>query len=169
MAQIIANKNPIDSQLRRAVGFGFPINGPAVFVPTYQTRDQIKSNLINFLLTNKGERVFNPNFGADLRNLLFEDVSGTTTLDCSLGNYFTLAMPAGGTTELLPSNIQAGQTINIEITQNVTAATLTYDNTIEFPGGTAFTISTGAGEVDVLTLVSFDGVNLKATGLANFT
>ena len=78
-------------------------------------------------------------------------------------------MPSGGTTELLPSNITAGQTINIEITQNGTASTLTYDNTIEFPGGTAFTISTGAGAVDILTLVSFDGVNLKATGLANFS
>jgi len=97
------------------------------------------------------------------------DSGGTTALDCSVGNYFTLAMPAGGTTNLVPSNVTAGQTINIEITQNATAATLTYDNTIEFPGGTAFTISTGAGEVDVLTLVSFDGVNLKATGLANFS
>ena len=81
------------------------------------------------------------------------DAAGTTTLDCSVGNYFTLAMPAGGTTELVPSNIQAGQTINIEITQNGTASTLTYDNTIEFPGGTAFTISTFAGAVDILTLV----------------
>jgi hypothetical protein len=97
------------------------------------------------------------------------DSGGTTALDCSVGNYFTLSMPSGGTTELLPSNVTAGQTINIEITQNATAATLTYDNAIEFPGGTAFTISTGAGEVDVLTLVSFDGVNLKATGLANFS
>ena len=97
------------------------------------------------------------------------DAAGTTALDCSVGNYFTLAMPAGGTTVLTPSNITAGQTINIEITQNATAATLTYDNTIEFPGGTPFTISTGVGAVDVLTLVSFDGVNLKATGLANFS
>ncbi len=97
------------------------------------------------------------------------DSGGTTALDCSVGNYFTLAMPSGGTTELVPSNITAGQTINIEITQNSTASTLTYDNAIEFPGGTAFTISTGNGEVDILTLVSFDGINLKATGLANFS
>ena len=72
MAQIIANKNPIDSQPRKAVGFGFPINGDAVFVPTYTTKDQIKANLVNFLLTNKGERVFRPNYGADLRNQVFE-------------------------------------------------------------------------------------------------
>ena len=74
MAQIIANKIPIDSNPRRAVGFGFPINGDAVFVPTYTTRDQIKANLVNFLLTNKGERLFNPNYGANLRAQLFEAI-----------------------------------------------------------------------------------------------
>ena len=75
MAQIIQNKYPIDSNARKAVGFGFPLNGDAVFVPTYQTRDQIRANLINYLLTNKGERVFNPDFGADLRALLFENIN----------------------------------------------------------------------------------------------
>ena len=78
MAQIIQNKYPIDTEARKAVGFGFPLNGNAVFVPTYQTRDQIKANLVNYLLTNRGERVFNPNFGADLRNLLFENILDTT-------------------------------------------------------------------------------------------
>ena len=81
MAQIIQNKFPIDSNARKAVGFGFPLNGDAVFVPTYQTRDQIRANLINYLLTNKGERVFNPNFGADLRALLFENVVDDTLDD----------------------------------------------------------------------------------------
>ena len=33
---------------RKAIGFGFPLNGDAVFVPTYQTKDQIQANLINF-------------------------------------------------------------------------------------------------------------------------
>ena len=97
------------------------------------------------------------------------DAAGTTTLDCSTGNYFTLAMPAGGTTALTPTNLQIGQTINIKITQNASAATLTYAASIDFPGGTAFTISTGSGAVDILTLVSFDGTTLQATGLANFS
>lgn len=72
MAQIIANKYPIDLEARKAVGFGFPLNGDAVFVPTYTTSDQIKANLVNWLLTNKGERIMNPNFGADLKSLLFQ-------------------------------------------------------------------------------------------------
>ena len=81
MARIIQSKFPIDLQPSRAVGFGFPLNGDAVFVPTYTTRDQIKANLVNYLLTNKGERVFRPLFGADLRNLLFENILDVTTED----------------------------------------------------------------------------------------
>jgi phage baseplate assembly protein W len=78
MAQIIQNKFPIDSNARKAVGFGFPLNGDAVFVPTYQTRDQIRANLINYLLTNKGERVFNPNFGSSIREYVFEQLTNQT-------------------------------------------------------------------------------------------
>ncbi|MDB4276965.1 GPW/gp25 family protein [bacterium] len=78
MPTIIPNKSPIDTEARRAVGFSLPLNGNAVFKPTYQTRDQIKSNLINFMLTNNGERVFNPNFGLDLRSYVFENTTGLT-------------------------------------------------------------------------------------------
>lgn len=78
MARIIQNRFPIDSKKRKAVGFSIPINGSAVFIPTHTTRDQIKSNLINYLLTNKGERVFNPNFGANLRNILFQQIDDIT-------------------------------------------------------------------------------------------
>jgi phage baseplate assembly protein W len=79
--KIINKKFPIDSEARKVVGFGFPINGDAVFVPTYLTKDQIKANLINYLLTNKNERVFNVNFGADLRNLLFQQIEFSTLED----------------------------------------------------------------------------------------
>lgn len=34
--------------------------------------DQIKSDILALLLTNQGERVMLPNFGADLRRFLFE-------------------------------------------------------------------------------------------------
>ena len=81
MARIIASKYPIDSIGRKVVGFSLPFNGPAVFNPTFTTREQTKSNLINYLLTNRGERVFNPNFGADLRNLVFENILDRTTDD----------------------------------------------------------------------------------------
>ena len=81
MARLIQSRNPIDLQPSRAVGFGFPLDGDAVFVPTYTTREQTKANLLNYLLTNKGERVFRPNFGADLRSLLFENIQDSTIDD----------------------------------------------------------------------------------------
>ena len=74
MAEIISNRVPIDSDKRRAVGFKLPMDGSAVFIPTYTTRDQIKSNLINYMLTNKGERYMNPEFGSNLRALLFQQI-----------------------------------------------------------------------------------------------
>mgnify|MGYP003637604770 FL=1 len=100
---------------------------------------------------------------------VISDSAGTTTMDCSASNFFTLAMPAGGTTVLTPSNIQAGQTISVKITQNATPSTLTFAASVEFEGGTAFTISTGASAVDVMTFISFDGTTLQATGLTNFS
>jgi phage baseplate assembly protein W len=68
--------NPLDLQKNIAIGVSLPFNGPAgPFNKTYSTKDQIKSNLINLLLTDKGERVFNPEFGTDLRRVLFEGIT----------------------------------------------------------------------------------------------
>jgi len=62
---------PKDLQPRVAIGFNLPINGDAVFTPNYQTKDAIKNNLINYFLTNPGERPGNPEFGGGLREFIF--------------------------------------------------------------------------------------------------
>jgi phage baseplate assembly protein W len=64
--------NPLDRKKNTGIGVSIPFNGRAVFNTTYATKDQIQSNIINLLLTNTGERVFNPNFGGDIRTMLFE-------------------------------------------------------------------------------------------------
>ena len=79
MAQIINNVFPTPNSGSAALGFSFPFSGRAVFNPTFTTREVIKTNLINWLLTNKGERVFRPNFGANLRALLWEGINNGTT------------------------------------------------------------------------------------------
>lgn len=66
---------PNDLKPRVAVGFNLPINGPAVFIPNYQTRDAVKNNLINYFLTNPGERPGNPEFGAGLRKFIFTQIT----------------------------------------------------------------------------------------------
>lgn len=80
MAQIINNVFPTPNSGSAALGFSFPFSGRAVFNPTFTTREVIKTNLINWLLTNKGERVFRPNFGANLRALLWEGINEGTNL-----------------------------------------------------------------------------------------
>lgn len=68
--------NPIDlpQNDKVAVGVTFPFDGPAVFNSSYTTKEQVKSNLINLLLTSPGERLMNPTFGVGIRDLLFEQV-----------------------------------------------------------------------------------------------
>jgi len=68
--------NPLDLQGNIAIGVSLPFDGPSgPFNSTYSTQTQIKSNLLNLLLTNKGERVFNPEFGANLGTALFEGIN----------------------------------------------------------------------------------------------
>lgn|SRR5210317_188619 len=74
MAFRIANKFPIDTEARKAVGVSLPFSGTAVFNSTYTTADQLKSNLINYFMTDPGERYMNPNFGAGLKATIFEQL-----------------------------------------------------------------------------------------------
>ena len=121
MARIIDKKIPIDLEERKAVGFGFPLNGDAVFVPTYQTRDQIKANMINYLLTNKGERVFNPDFGADLRNLLFEGIieDALGDLQDTIQNEISVYFPQVEIREIKFNNNPDNNTINFNLTYDI--------------------------------------------------
>ena len=66
---------PVDFDASVAVGVNIPFSGPAVFISNYQTKDAIKNNLINFFLTNPGERPLNPLFGGGLREFIFEQIT----------------------------------------------------------------------------------------------
>ena len=66
---------PLDLQPSKAIGIDIPFSANAVFNSTYQTKDAIKANLINYFLTNKGERYMNPAFGSNIRRLLFDNIN----------------------------------------------------------------------------------------------
>ena len=66
---------PNDTRPRVAIGVNLPFSEPGVFTPNYQTRDAVKNNLINYLLTNPGERINNPTFGAGLRENIFRNIN----------------------------------------------------------------------------------------------
>ena len=55
-----------------ATGIALPFgSGRSNFKLLYTTLDQAKTNIINLLLTHKGERFMQPNFGTNLRRYLF--------------------------------------------------------------------------------------------------
>ena len=75
MAFNVQQINPLDLQPSVGVGVGLPFNSDQVFNITYTTQEALKSNLINYFLTGQFERYFNPNLGAGLRAILFEQMT----------------------------------------------------------------------------------------------
>lgn len=75
MAFEIQQIHSLDLQPRKAVGVGLPFSSNAVFNSTYTTKDALKANLINYFLTEKGERFLNPSLGAGLRAVLFDQMT----------------------------------------------------------------------------------------------
>ena len=67
--------NPIDLNPNLAVGVNLPFSGPSVFISNYLTSDAIKNNLINYFLTNPGERPLNPTFGGGLKSFIFQQIN----------------------------------------------------------------------------------------------
>jgi hypothetical protein len=66
--------SPIDFNKSAAVGVDLPFSALGVFKSNYTTAAAIKNNLINFFLTNPGDRPLNPLFGGGLRDFLFEQI-----------------------------------------------------------------------------------------------
>ena len=124
---------PIDQKLGTAVGLSIPFNSPAVFFSTYATRDAIRNNLINFFLTNPGERYLGVGFGANLRAFIFEQITSVNLnflkqdIQQLISQYFTnikvekldiLEFPDTNeiTIQLIYSIINTGVSDQIEIT-----------------------------------------------------
>lgn len=56
------------------IGINTKSNTGGAFAVNYTTLNQAKSNLINLILTRKGERLMQPEFGCDIWRILFEPI-----------------------------------------------------------------------------------------------
>ena len=115
--------NPLDLQKNIAIGVSLPFNGPGVFNSTFTTKDQIKSNLVNLLLTSTGERIMNPNFGTLLKRFLFEGItdSNLESLKDNLLNSISIYIPDITVTNIIitPNTDYNSIDLNIDYVVNI--------------------------------------------------
>jgi phage baseplate assembly protein W len=66
--------------MTRGIGITLPIRlgNTGYFEQSFDTLRQVKSNFINLILTRKGERVHQPEFGCDIHKYLFEQFTPET-------------------------------------------------------------------------------------------
>jgi hypothetical protein len=93
--------------------------------------------------------------------------SNTASIDCSLGNFFTLTLPSSTFTYLNPTNIKKGETISLLITQGSPVGGISYGTNIKFPSSNIYISTATTGSQDILTFVSFDETILYSVATKN--
>ena len=93
--------------------------------------------------------------------------SNTASLNLNDGNFFTLQLPIGAVNTFInPSNIKAGQTINILLSTSGSNNTVTFPSSVKQASGSAYVPTTTTGK-DIITLVSFDSSTLYLANVKN--
>ena len=95
MAYINGNRriSPLDINKNVTIGVAFPLNNINMFKGTQTVKEQVKSNLINLLLTEPGERINELDFGVGLKNLLFEQNPDIELLKEKINTQITFYIP----------------------------------------------------------------------------
>jgi phage baseplate assembly protein W len=121
MAIILKNKFVDDLNANQAIGVSIPFSSTSVFNQTFDTATQTKSNIINYFLTNKGERLLNPTYGGNLRNFLFETITpdALEVLQKRLREDIVLRFPIVEIKSLTINAIEDQNLINVTLIYNV--------------------------------------------------
>ena len=102
----------------------------------------------------------NSTFEGSVRNnvVAVSVASNTGSLDCSQSNFQTLSLIDGQDIRLESSNVNAGQTINLKVTQGGSGTgTLSFGPEFKFAGGSAPTITASSNAVDIITFITYTG------------
>ena len=112
---------PIDFNKSATVGVDIPFSSPGVFKPNYTTKEAIKNNLINYFLTNPGERPLNPTFGGGLRAFIFEQIvdDNLDFLEDEISSNLDLFFPNINIDDLNISKQENNNTINVSLNYSI--------------------------------------------------
>jgi hypothetical protein len=123
------------------------LNGLSSFTGSYATTG---SN--NFT----GSQVFSGSVRGQVFPLTI--TSQTASIDCSLGNFFTLTLVSSSATNLQATNIQPGETIGLRVTQPVGGygTVTTNGGTIRFPQSFPYIATPSGSAIDIISFQSYD-------------
>jgi hypothetical protein len=90
-------------------------------------------------------------------------------MDFNAGNFFTLTLVSGSVpTRLEPTNIKAGQTISLVVTQAATlSGSITFPTTFKFPSGSSYVPSAVTSSKDIVTFITVDTSTIFASAVKN--
>ena len=109
--------HPLDLNANVAIGVVFPLMNEGTFGQSFTTKEQVKTNILNVLLTEKGERINLPNFGVGLKQVLFENAVDEIELKSRISNQLSFYVP-----EITVENLIAEQnehTLKIILTYRI--------------------------------------------------
>ena len=95
--------------------------------------------------------------------------SNTASMDFNAGNFFTITLASGSIpTFINPTNIKAGQTISLVVTQAATlSGSLAFPTTFKFPSGSSYVPSAVTSSKDIVTFITVDTSTIFASSVKN--
>ena len=96
LGRVSTNDLTNNSYKSLGIGINRRSDSNGIFATNYTTIKQTKDNLINLIMTKKGERVMQPDFGCDIHRLIFEPIYGEDIRDRivdSIENAVAIWMP----------------------------------------------------------------------------
>ena len=124
--------SPLDFQPSVGVGISLPFNQPGGFGTTYTTKDTIKADLVNYFLTNFGERPLNPSFGSNFQTRIFEAITenNITSLKDAIALDIKTYFPQVIVNQVTVSANEDYNTVTVSIVYNVKNTNI--NDTLEF-------------------------------------
>ena len=117
LIQDIKRINPLDFNNNARIGVAFPLNDVNMTAGTLTTKEQLKANFLNLLLTVPGERLNHPTYGIGLKGQLFENSIDEITLQENINGQLAFWIPEIKVTE---------SSLRRDIDQYRVSLTLTY-------------------------------------------
>ena len=122
LIQDIKRINPLDLNNNARIGVAFPLNDVNMTSGTLTTKEQLKSNFLNLLLTVPGERINHPTYGIGLKGQLFENSIDEITLQENINGQLAF---------WIPEIIVTDSSLRRDIDQYRVSLTLTYSISLD--------------------------------------